>query len=237
MTEVAGRLDGISPQTAAVSAAVSLLLMVGLAPFAYFVVLGNLVVWDDAGATTSNILASQGLFRASIGAFLIVVLLDVVIAWALYWLLKPVNNALSALVACFRLVYSAAYLTAVAHLFDAADSVAAGGRAALETQVMRSLASFANGWDLALAVFGVHLVLLGWLVYRSGFIPRVIGVLVAIAGLGYWVDSVGKLLVPDYALGLINYTFVGELLLMVWLFWIGFRGVSAGARVGGDASK
>lgn len=207
--------------------------MIGLAPFAFFVVLESVVIRDDAAATVSNIMASEGLFRASIGTFLAVVVLDVVVAWALYWLLKPVSNSLSALVACFRLVYAAAYLMAIVRLFDVVEllsgkgEVAQSGQQALQAPVMRSLASFANGWDLALAIFGVHLVLLGWLVFRSNFIPRVIGVLVSIAGAGYMIDSVGKLLVPDYALGLINYTFVGEVFLMAWLFWIGIRGVAA----------
>lgn len=229
MNENLGRQDEVSQRAAALIAGLSLLLMAVLAPIAFFGVFGSVVDWKDAEATVANILASQGLFRASIGAFLLVIVLDVLVAWALYYLLKPVNNSLSGLAACFRLVYTAGYLVAVSHLFntvelltDRSEAVQAS-TAEIEARTMESLVAFANGWGLSLAVFGVHLLLLGWLVFRSGFIPRTIGVLVCVAGAGYLINSLGKILVPGFSVGLIQLTFLGELLLMGWLLWIGFR--------------
>jgi Domain of unknown function (DUF4386) len=71
----------------------------------------------------------------------------------------------------------------------------------LHAQMMSSTASFDNGWvGIGLAIFGLHLLGLGALLFRSAHFPRFLGVLVAIAGGGYLVDSSGTILVPDYAL-------------------------------------
>jgi hypothetical protein len=77
-------------------------------------------------------------------------------------------------------------------------------------------------------LFGVHLVLVGVLCWRSDVVPRLIGVLVALAGIGYFVDSVGVLVTPSYGADLAAVLFVGEVALMVWLLWWGLRG--AGLR-------
>ncbi len=84
----------ISRRAVALIAGIGLLVMAVLAPLAHFGVLQNLVVPADAAATVENITASEGLFRAGIAAFLIVIMLDMLLAWALYVLLKPVNAAL-----------------------------------------------------------------------------------------------------------------------------------------------
>ena len=90
---------------------------------------------------------------------------------------------------------------------------------ATDADVVAALERFEWTWDLGLAVFGAHLVLTGvlaWLVGGTG--PKVIGVLVGIAGLGYLVDGIGMAFVDGYTLELALYTFVGELALMGWLF-------------------
>ena len=94
-----------------------------LAPFAQFGVLQTLIVPADAAATTNNIAASAGLFRAAIAAFLLVAILDVVVAWALYVLLRPVNEGLALLVGWLRVVYAAVFAYALVNLFDVAQLV------------------------------------------------------------------------------------------------------------------
>ncbi|MDZ7693852.1 MAG: DUF4386 family protein [Balneolaceae bacterium] len=69
----------------------------------------------------------------------------------------------------------------------------------------------------------IHLFLLGFLVFKSG--PKMFGVLVVLAGLGYFVDSFGKMLLPGYQLTIGLYTFAGEILLIFWLLWIGIKEV------------
>jgi hypothetical protein len=82
---------------------------------------------------------------------------------------------------------------------------------------MTFVISFYDGWQIGLAVFGLHLIALGYLFLKSGYIPTFVSVLVIIAGLGYMLDSFGSIVVPAYALSLATYTFVGEVLLIFWL--------------------
>ena len=92
--------------SATLVAGLGLLVMAVLAAFSNFYVLQNIVVPGDAAKTAANIIASAGLFRIAICCFLIVAVLDVVVAWALYLLLKPANRDLSLLAAWFRVVYA-----------------------------------------------------------------------------------------------------------------------------------
>ncbi|MEA2651805.1 MAG: hypothetical protein QOI85_1526 [Chloroflexota bacterium] len=225
------RQDAVfSPRKVAVIAGIGLLVMALLAPFALFGVIRSLVVPGDAAATVQNISASEGLFRAGIAAFLIVIMLDVVVAWALYVLLMPVGRTVALLTAWLRLVFAAVFGYALVNLLDVAQLVGGAEGSALQgeqlrAQVMASLASFDNGWTgIALAIFGLHLFGLGYLLFRSAHFPRFLGVLVGIAGGGYLVDSFGMILVPDYAWTVGTFTFVGEALLILWLFWRAIRG-------------
>jgi len=79
-------------------------------------------------------------------------------------------------------------------------------------------------WSFGLGLFGIHLLLIGWLAFRSGFVPRFIGVLVLIAGAGYLVDSFGGLLSATYTFELASFTFIGEVVLMIWLLLFAARG-------------
>ena len=225
----------ISQRKIALTAAIGLLVMALLAPFAQFGVLQNLVVPTDAAATVKNIIASEGLFRIAIAAFLIVIMLDVVVAWALYVLLRPVNRTLALLTAWLRLVFAAVFGYALVNLLDVAQLVGSAEQTALQgeqlqAQVMSSIASFDNGWvGIALAIFGLHLFGLGYLLFRSADFPRFLGVLVVIAGGGYLADSFTRILVPDFVFTFSAFTFVGEALLIVWLFYRAIKGFNPSA--------
>lgn len=78
-----------------------------------------------------------------------------------------------------------------------------------------------------MGLFGAHLLLIGWLAFSSGIVPRFVGVLVAIAGASYLIDSVGALLSATYRLELASFGFVGEVVLMVWLLVFAVRSSSA----------
>ena len=221
-----------SVRTAALVAGVGLFAMAILAPFANFYVLQNLIVANDAKATIEHILASPGLFRIGIVGFLVVAVLDVVVAWGLYVLLESVNKNLSLLAAWFRVVYAAVFaialnpLLAVLQLLEGGKSLQAFETNPLQAQVMLSLGAFRSGWDLGLVIFGFHLLVLGYLAFKSGFIPKWLGVLLGIAAFGYLIDSFGKILVPNYNLNLSTFTFVGEFLLIFWLLWYSLKGLS-----------
>jgi hypothetical protein len=236
----AGRTEGYdtSLRQAALAAGIGLLLMTVLAPFANFGVLQKLIVPGDAATTAHNLAAAQGLFRIAIGSLFVVAILDVVVAWGLYIVFQPVSRSLSLLAALFRLVYATMLAIALNNLVSAlqlvggADFLNAFGPAQVQAQMMVSLNAFQSGWDLALIMFGVHLFVLGTLVFWSGRRLWVLGILVVVAGLGYVVDGCGKLLVPDNNLSVGGYTFVGESLLMFWLLWKGIRGVEVGHETG-----
>jgi hypothetical protein len=93
----------------------------------------------------------------------------------------------------------------------------------LHAQVMLSLNAFSDGWDIGIVFFGLHLALLGYLVFKSVYIPKILGILLIIASLGYLVDAFGKFLLPNYGATIAMFTFIGELLFMFWLLFKGSK--------------
>jgi hypothetical protein len=200
---------------ASLTAGLALLLMAVLAAFAVFGAIGPRVTVGDPAATARDILAAEGLFRWGIACLVVVVLLDVVVAVALLTLFSPVSRTLATLAAWFRVAYAAVYLVAILQLVLAVDLLGEPEQA------------YATLWLVGLVLFGVHLLLIGYLAYRSGLMARVFGVLLVVAGLGYVVDGFVAVLVagPSYSLGQI--TFVGEVALVGWLLLVGRRKVYA----------
>jgi hypothetical protein len=234
-----------STRKAALAAAIGLLAMAVLAPFAQFGVLATVIVPSDAAATTSNIAASVGPFGAAIAAFLFVAILDVVVAWGMYIVLRRVDQRAALVVTSLRVAYAAAFAYALLNLLDVAQTVNGASATGLQSDqlqahVATSVTAFRYGWDLALLIFGLHLIGLGGLLYRSVDFPRILGGLVVLAGAGYLADSFGRIFVPGYTLTISTFTFVGEVLLIVWLFKLAIHGsraaasprIVAGAQVG-----
>jgi len=220
---------GITLSQAARIAGFGLLIMAFAAPFAELFVYPKLVVPGDVAATAQNIVAHHGLFLAAILGYLITFICDVVVAWALYVLFIPVNRSLSLLAAWFRLVYTViaffalAKLVTVFRLLNAPDYLTVFGTDGLHAQVKLLLNSFGYEWSMGLLLFGIVLGLLGYLAYRSGYVPRFLGILLAIGGVGYVVDSLKPYLYPNADLGWIMITFFGELVFMLWLLVRGGR--------------
>lgn len=225
-----GRFADVSLRKAAVIAGLGLLIMAILAPIANFVGYHNLLVPGNAETTAKNLLASIGLFRVSICIFLIVAILDVIVAWALYIVLRPVNKSLSLLSAWFRIVYAAIFGVALVNLINVLQLLSGTEYLTvfkpnqLHAQVMIFINAFNNGWDIGLVIFGTHLFILGYLVFKSGYFPKILGILVVIASVGYLLDSFGKFLLPKYNFTIAMYTFIGEVLLIFWLLWRGIKG-------------
>ncbi|MGE5375138.1 MAG: DUF4386 domain-containing protein [Bacteroidota bacterium] len=148
-----------------------------------------------------------------------VAILDVVVAWALYILFAPVNKTLSAIAAWMRVIYALIFMFAISKLFLALQAITADA-----TQAMSYLKAFQSIWDMALILFGFHLLVLGYLAFVSGYVPKWLGVFLLLASAGYIVDGFGKTLSPGYSLNLAQFTFIGEVLLIFWLLWRGFKG-------------
>ncbi len=191
------------------------------------IVLGRLVVSGNAPATAANILAHEGLFRFGFASTLVGVGCHIVWAVLFYYLFKPVSRRLSLLAASVILVGCAVQaLTSVLYLAPLLVLQGSSGLAALTAEQTYALAfTFLklNGlaFDTYLVFFGLWCFLIGWLIFRSTFLPGILGVLLAIDGAG-WMLYVS----PPFA----NHVFpviavaagIAEIPLLLWLL---IRGV------------
>lgn len=224
-----GAAPGGPLRRAAIVAGIGLLAMAALA-LASFSALEGLVVEGDAAATAGNIVEHELRFRMIVGGFLVVAVLDVVVAWALYEFLRPVDRSIALLAAWLRVAYAAIFAAAIGNLAVAvrlltdADSLRALGPRQVSARAMASVNEFQGAWDVALVVFGLHLLVLGYLALKSSHIPGLLGILVMVAGLGYLADSFGGLLSTSYDANVASFTFAGEVLLMGWLLFVGLGG-------------
>ena len=165
----------------------------------------NLVVRGDAAATANNIVASESRFRVGIASWMVMLAADLVVAWALYVFLKPVSESLSLLTAWVRLVYVAVAAIAVVNLLSVLAVLTSPNDSEafqpdqVKAQAMRFLSSYDFGLNVGYVFFGLHILGLGYLIVRSDYIPKVLGVLLIVASVGYLIDSFASFLSSDYA--------------------------------------
>ena len=195
------RIADISQRKAARVAGFAYLIII-IAGFFAFYVLSTLIVPRNAAATAKNIKANQWLFHIMIASFIIMTTCDVVAGLALYIVLKPVNKNLSLLAAISRLIQAGFIAISLVFLF------------------IEPL-SFNYVYLIGQVFFAIYLIVLGYLVFKSGYFPRFLGVLLIIGGaLGYLLDSMAYFLFPDYGAiaipGLVVAT-IAEILLTLWL--------------------
>jgi hypothetical protein len=200
---------------------------------------GSLVVGSDAAATATAILAHQTLFRAGLIGDLIMLACYVGVTALFHSIFEPVSRRLSLTAAAFSLIGIAVlaadsfFLLAALRLLDAQSYLMAAMAAPQrEAMALLSLKLHADGYDLSLVFFGVYCLLLGWLVWRSGFLPRLIGALMAVAGLCYLINSVADLAAPAFGSALsphlMDPTLIGEAALALWLLVFGTNRRSPG---------
>jgi len=219
-----------SPRLKARIAGVLYVIIIVLAVFAPFPVAPSGLMRGNVAATAVKILASKSLYSLGGAAELIVYACDIGVALIFYELLKPVSRSLALLAVFFRLTFvaiaSANVLNHFAPLLFMSD---AEYLMAFKPDQLRALAGtfirlHAIGFDIALVFFGFHYLVAGYLFFRSTFFPRILGALLAIAGLGYLTNSFASFLSPAFAAHLFRYTLilgVGEILLPLWLLAIG----------------
>lgn len=218
-SENAPRFSKVSLRTASIIAGVGLLLMAILAPIAYLNTFQSLVKFDDVALTAQNILNSMGAFRTAIALLFVVAMLDVIVAWAMYIVFLPADKKLSAWTAWLRAIYGVIFAFAISQLPIALRVISTDG-----AQAMLHLKGFQSIWDKSLILFGFHLLLLGYLAFKSGYAPKWLAIFLLLAALGYIVDGFGKALSPAYSLSISQFTFIGEVLLIFWLLWKGIKG-------------
>jgi hypothetical protein len=172
--------------------------------FAYFFVSESLSVPGDAAATASNIMASESLYRAGLVSYLIVFLSDIAIAILLYGLLKPVNKTVAMIFMVTRLMQTAVHGVNLLNfmfpllLLNGADYLTVFAPAQLQAAALLFLNAHHYGVLISEAFFMVSTLLLGYLVYKSDLFPGILGILLAIAGLFYGLDSFGIFLMPQH---------------------------------------
>jgi len=210
---------------AALTAGIAYLLMP--VSFAEFFVNPRIMVPGDVEKTVSNIVAHGKLFVVAILCYFVTLVLDVVIAWALYYLLAPVNRALSLLTAWFRLMYTAIAFVALLNLTNLFRLLTnpvfakAFGTGPLHAQALLFLNSYRYEWSVSLVVFAIHLGLLGWLIVRSGYVPAWIGVLLVLDAFGWVVYPLKPYLYPTAPIDFLPlFGFVG----LVFPLWLVVRG-------------
>jgi Domain of unknown function (DUF4386) len=151
----------------------------------------RIVVPGDAAATAKNIIAFDSLFRMGFAGYLVEAVCDISLSLIFFVLLRPVHKNLALLAAFFGLISTA--LFGVAELFYFAASIILGGAPYLKTfspdqlntLAMLSLKVYGYGGGLFMVFYGIAAVLRGYLIFRSGYLPKALGVLLALAGLGF----------------------------------------------------
>lgn len=199
------------------------------------VVRSNLIVFGDAAATATNIRASEWQFRIGFMSELISSVFFVLSAWFLYTLLKPVNKDLALLflllnlggvaVECLNLLN----LMAALLLLSGADYLKVFQADQLQALAMLFLNLYKNGFIIAQAFYGSWLLPLGYLVFKSDFLPTPLGILLIIDFIGVLLWLFQFFLFPGYDVitypGLVA-SFIAEFSLSLWLLIIGVKGHS-----------
>ena len=192
----------------------------------------KLIVYGDAAATAQNIMASTGQFRIGYMIDLLAALLFFLAAWALYVLLKPVNKNLALLFLLLNLggviiqCSSDLFLVASQMLLSGADYLSVFRVDQLQALSMVSLYVYKSGFMIAQIFYGAWLFPLGYLVFKSGFIPRILGILLMVH-CAFWLMTVLQFfLFPDFnVITYISYPlgFIAEFGLSLWLMIWGVK--------------
>lgn len=209
--------------------------------FANFFILEGLVVEGDIASTTINFQNNIEAFQRGLLSFGIMVAVDILLALPLYVLLNDTHRRLAQFSSWIRLINGTVFglalmrLTEISGLFDYPSIMRNASPGELQESVMTILNSFEATWDFALILFGIHLVILGYLLVRSASFPRWIGYLITLAGLTYMADSTVRLVRGEgQAIGEILEVSVlaagilGEFSLTLFLL---FKGVSKRTRL------
>ena len=201
------------------------LAIIALGLFGEVFVRGSLVVGGDVATTASNILSSQILWRTGIATDLLMHVLDVPLIVYFYLLLKPVSYPLALLATAFNVVQTCVLainklaLVATLSLLNSSELAAK----LIDSQAFAFLAIrlHSYGFGVGLIFFGLACVVRGYLVFKSSYVPRVLGMLLVLAGISYLVNSFALLLSPPLAAVLFPIVllpaFVAELALTLWL--------------------
>ncbi len=173
----------------------------------------KIIVAGNAAATVRNVREFNALFRFGFAAYLLEAVCDVSLSLLFYALLRPVQKDVALLAAFFGLMSTA--LFAVAEFFYFAGPILVGNTD--ERLVLLSLRAYGYGGGLFMLFYGLAAILRGWLMYRSNYFPKILGILLVLAGLGFVARNFAQVLAPPYASGILLLpTFVAGICIAVW---------------------
>ena len=206
-----------SQRTGALVSGSALTLMVFLSIFGYFIAIKGLVTVDNAETTADAIAGSPGLWVSGIVALYVVAVLDLFAAAGTSALFKPVSSVVSTVAGLTRIIFAVWFMVALSQLVVAFNNLDDPEGA------LTNIVSFKSIWDTALGLFGVYLLMVAYLAIRSGFMPKIFGILIGIAGLGYIADLIGLIFVPGFTIVFGMFGFIGETAMIFWLLIAGRR--------------
>ena len=214
---------GFSPKALARIGGALYLIIIAIGIFGELGVRGRVVVAGDAVATAANLRSLESLWRLGIAAEWVLLVCAVTLAAILFVLLRQVSRDLAMLAIFFNLIAIAVEAASSLRLVEALHLTE-------PARVGLAIRSFSHGFTLGLLFFGCECLILGCLIYRSGFLPKTIGVLMVIAGACYLVNSFGHIVAPQLAARLVPAIllppFVGESSLCLWLL---IKGIDVGS--------
>ncbi len=225
----------LSPKTYAHLAGLMYLIIIICGIFAEFFVRMDIIVPGDALTTSRNIVQSGMLFGASYVADLIMITTDVALAMFLYVLFKPVSKTFSLLAAFFRLAQAAALSLNLLNQFAAglvlngSEYLSVFSKDQLDSLAYLFLELHNFGYYIALVFFAAHCLVIGFLMFKSGYFPALLGGFMIIASFSYFIGSFGVILFPGYEEIVANSAFyvgpavIAEFSVCLWLL---FKGIN-----------
>jgi hypothetical protein len=191
----------------------------------------TLIAPGDAARTASNIAASEGLFRIGMASDSIVFLIEIIVTVLLYVLLKPVNKTLSLAAAFSRLAMTVIQGINLLNHFIVLLLISGTGYLTVfaQDQLQALVMLFLNAHESVVLIWGLffalHLLVSGYLVYKSGYLPKFLGILLLLVALCYLIQDFGTMLFPQYKA---LFTSIGALAFLEIAFpvWLLIKGVN-----------
>ena len=193
----------------------------------------QLVVTGDLSATVNTILASKGLYRLGAASYAVCYTAFLLLPLALYRLLRSVDEQSAVLMVAFGVIIVPLSFGNLAHTFEVlriVEEISGTGpdAALLNAQAAAELGAYRSGVFASTIFWGLWLLPFGYLVFKSGVLPRILGVLLVLGGIGYVVNFFGATLSPDFASTFIADVMslpapLGEIGTCLWLLIFGIK--------------
>tara|TARA_R110002020_G_scaffold265658_2_gene480440 strand:+ start:1043 stop:1744 length:702 start_codon:yes stop_codon:yes gene_type:complete len=199
--------------------------------YANFAVLESLIDKNSSAITATNFINNHIQLGYGLLGFVVMLFFDALLVWSLFGLTKSTSKRVSYLASFFRLLHALFFGAALFKLWEAYQiTFNAPISTNLQNRVSDLLLDFDTFWTVGLLFFGFHLLVLGYLALKSITIPKVIGILLMLAAIGYIIDSTAKLMMPNYIdyknvfeMVVIIPSVIGEFSFTVWLLIKGFK--------------